>query len=73
MLVNEPFFLTVEYTKFFLAFCFEKEKIAPTETIPNAVLVGKLRKVIDDFQLMDENEEKEMIIRIAEMTSTYPK
>lgn len=35
--------------------------------------MGKLRKVIDDFELMEENEEKEMIIRIAEMTSTYPR
>ncbi len=36
------------------------------------VIVDKLRKVIDDFELMPESQEKEMIVRIAEMTSTYP-
>jgi Zn finger protein HypA/HybF involved in hydrogenase expression len=43
------------------------------DTLGHAVLVAKLRKVIDDFELMSEEEEKEMIVRIAEMTSTYPK
>jgi hypothetical protein len=40
--------------------------------ITNTVLIQKLRKVIDNFQLLEESEEKEMIMRIAEMTSTYP-
>lgn len=73
MFVNEPFYLTADYTKAFLSYCFEKEKSEGTDAISNAVLVSKLRKVIDDFELMEENEEKEMIIRIAEMTSTYPR
>ena len=73
MFVNEPFYLTPEYTKAFLCYCFQKEKNEGSDAIPNAALVAKLRKVIDDFELMEENEEKEMIIRIAEMTSTYPR
>jgi hypothetical protein len=73
MLVNEPFYLTSEYTRVFLCYCFEKERVQPGDCITSTALVGKLRKVIDDFQLMEENEEKEMIIRIAEMTSTYPR
>lgn len=40
--------------------------------LTNSVLIAKLRKVVDDFKLMEESEEKEMIMRIAEMTSTYP-
>lgn len=36
-------------------------------------LVGKLRGIIDDFELAGEEEEKEMILRVAEMTSTYPR
>lgn len=35
--------------------------------------MSKLRKVVDDFTLLEEDEEKEMIVRIAEMTSTYPR
>lgn len=35
-------------------------------------MIDKLRKVIGDFELMTEEKEKEMIIRIAEMTSSYP-
>ena len=31
-----------------------------------------MRKVVEDFELMEESEEKDMIMRIAEMTSTYP-
>ena len=40
--------------------------------LTNNTLIGKLRKVIEDFELMEEDEQKEMIIRIAEMTSAYP-
>ena len=36
------------------------------------VLVAKLKKVVDHFELIDEEEEKEMILRISEMTSSYP-
>jgi hypothetical protein len=73
MFVNEPFYLTSDYTKEFLSYCFEREKIEAADKITNVILVTKLRKVIDDFELLEENEEKEMIIRIAEMTSTYPR
>ena len=40
--------------------------------LTSTVLIAKLRKVVDDFTIMEEAEEKEMIMRIAEMTSTYP-
>ncbi len=56
MLVNEPFYLTADYTRAFLAYCFEKDRVQAGETIPSAVLVGKLRRVIDDFELMEEGE-----------------
>lgn len=35
-------------------------------------MVAKLRKVIEEFELIDEEEEKEMIVRISEMTCSYP-
>ncbi len=72
MLVNEPFYLTSAYTKAFLSYCYEKESIKQGEQLASAVLISKIRKVIEDFELMEEDEEKEMITRIAEMTSTYP-
>jgi hypothetical protein len=53
MLVNEPFYLTADYTQTFLSYCFDKKRVQPTESIPSAVLVAKLRRVIDDFQLME--------------------
>jgi hypothetical protein len=55
MFVNEPFYLTAEYTKVFLAYCFESDKVKPDDSINNAALIAKLRKVIDDFELMEEN------------------
>ena len=73
MFVNEPFYLTTEYTQAFLSYCFEKTKVNLSDSLTKEVLVSKLRKVVDDFILLEEDEEKEMIVRIAEMTSTYPR
>ncbi len=53
MLVSEPFYLTSHYTKVFLTYCFEKEKIDPSDSISNGTLTSKLRKVVDNFELMD--------------------
>lgn len=72
MLVNEPFYMTSNYTKIFLSYCYEKDKVNQNEMLENSVLISKLRKVVEDFELMEESEEKDMIMRIAEMTSTYP-
>ena len=40
--------------------------------LTSEVLIPKLRKVVEEFELMDEAEEKEMILKISEMTSSYP-
>lgn len=56
MLVNEPFYLTPQYTSVFLEYCFDKIKIDPKESISKLVLIAKLRKVIDDFQLMSQEQ-----------------
>lgn len=53
MLVNEPFFLTSDYTKTILSYCYEKEKVGEDECLENTVLVSKLRKVIEDFPLLE--------------------
>ena len=33
------------------------------------MLLGKLRKVIDQFELIDEKEEEDMLLRVAEMVT----
>ena len=58
MLVNEPFYLTSNYTKHFLSYCYEKEEVDPSEMLSATVLIAKIRKVVNDFELIDENEEK---------------
>lgn len=42
------------------------------EQLKSDVLIVKLRKVIEDFPLLGEAEEKEMIQSITKMTCTYP-
>lgn len=39
MFVNEPFYLTTEYTKVFLSYCFEKEKINPSDSLTKEILL----------------------------------
>ena len=40
--------------------------------VSSEVLLGKLRKVIDQFELIDEKEEEDMLLRVAEMVTEYP-
>lgn len=54
MFNNEPFYLTGEYIDGLLKYCFEKNKIKIDEMITHEVLLTKLRKVIEDFKLLDE-------------------
>ena len=54
MLVNEPFYLTSNYTKQFLSYCYEKEKVGSSDMLSANVLIAKLRKVVNDFELIDE-------------------
>lgn len=56
----------------FLAFCFQKEQIRPSDSISSQFLIEKLRKVIDDFELKKEDEEAQMITSISQMASAYP-
>jgi hypothetical protein len=50
MFVNEPFYLTVDYSRILLCFMLEKEKPAHSDTISSMTLIAKLRKVIKDYE-----------------------
>lgn len=58
MLMNEPFFLTTKYTQDFLKYCYEADALDPKATLDSNILIAKLRKVIDNFTLMEESDEK---------------
>lgn len=53
MFVNEPFYLTDKYANALLQYCFESENPTSNGVISNQVLLAKLRKVIEDFELID--------------------
>ena len=53
MFNNEPFYLTGDYIEGLLKYCFEKGKIKGDEVIAHDVLLTKLRKVIEDFKLIN--------------------
>ena len=55
MLKAEPFYLTDKYSKAFLQYAFEKDKIQnKSESIDSETFLKKVRKVIDDFVLAEE-------------------
>ena len=57
MFVNEPFYLTDKYANALLQYCFESEDLKSNGVLSNQILLTKLRKVIEDFELIDEKEE----------------
>lgn len=61
MLVNEPFYLTVDYCRALLSFLLEKERPNHNDTITSLALMSKLRKVIKDFECFGEEEEAKII------------
>ena len=73
MLINEPFYLTPAYTQVLLRYFFGKQVIETTDSLTVDQLVQKLRNLVGEFEMLPEEEEKEMILRVAEMTSTYPR
>ena len=48
------------------------QKPKADQIISNDTLLSKLRKVIDQFILIEEKDEEEMLLRIAEMVTEYP-
>lgn len=46
MLVNEPFYLTVDYCRVLLVFMFEKSKPVHEDILSSTVLIAKLREII---------------------------
>ena len=48
------------------------QKPKADQIISNDTLLSKLRKVIDQFALIEEKDEEEMLLRIAEMVTEYP-
>ena len=52
MLENEPFYLKKDHIEIFLNYCYEKTSIEPNEPLDNKLFVEKIRKVVDDFELM---------------------
>lgn len=66
MLVLEPFFLTDEYALEFLHFCYETKAIKTDDLLEAQRLIYCLRIFIDDFELLEESEEEEMLYKIAD-------
>lgn len=57
MFLNEPFYLTEKYVNILLQYCFESQNPKPNGILSNQALLTKLRKVIEDFDLINEKEE----------------
>lgn len=72
MFINEPFYLTQAYADSLVQYCFESFSPSQSQTVTSELLLTKLRKVIDQFELIDEKEEEDMLLRIAEMVTEYP-
>lgn len=52
MLLNQPFYLTENYATQFLNYCFQKDTIDKAEKLNNTILIQKLKKVIEPFELL---------------------
>jgi hypothetical protein len=72
MFKAEPFYLTPAYAKVFLEYVFEKKDSKPEERTSTETLLKKIRSVIKDFELMDEKEEEDRLMSIAEITTQNP-
>ena len=46
MLVNEPFFLSVEHCRIVIRFIFDKKKLGGSEKITSSSLIVKLRRFV---------------------------
>ena len=55
-----------------MEYSFDKTIISPTDKLSSESLILKLRRVIDDFELIGEEEYKEIVMKVAEVTSSYP-
>ena len=58
MLKAEPFFLKPLYVQTFMQYTFESEQVPADGVITNDVFLKKMRKFIDDFDLVSEKEEE---------------
>lgn len=54
MFINEPFYLTENLGTILLQYCFQSENPKPSDILSNHALLTKLRKMIEDFDLIDE-------------------
>ena len=71
MLILEPFFLTDEYAEEFLHFCYAGKKIKNDDLLGAERLITCLRIFIDDFELLEESEEEEMLYKIADFMTKH--
>ena len=72
MLQNSPFFLTEQQVGSILQYLFDNpERYDEGMQLNVQKLVEKLKKLIKPFELLEEQEEESMDMRIAEMVTTY--
>lgn len=73
MLVNQPFYLTVDYCRALLCFILEKDRPSHIDHVASMTLIAKLRKVIKDFHLPSQEDEHLMVQHCAEVITNHSK
>lgn len=58
MLKAEPFFLKPFYVQIFIQYTFESQNPPKDGVVSNSLFLKKIRKFIDDFELVSEKEEE---------------
>ncbi len=74
MLTAEPFYLNETMTKAIICYIFEKEDMKDENLhISSQTFLRKTRKLIGEFDLLPEEEEEEILSKISQLVSVYPK
>lgn len=69
MLTEEPFYLSKYYTTHFLKLC--QDGSSKASQITSATLINALRSVIEDFSLLEEDAEEQMLYTIANFMTKH--
>ena len=69
MLTEEPFYLSKYYTAEFLKLC--QDGSSKTGQITSTILIKALRSVIEEFPLLEEDAEEQMLYSIANFMTKH--
>jgi hypothetical protein len=70
MLGDEPFYLSQPLATEFMKACLPQQEW-DRSTISGEVLLSNLRRVIEDFELLNEKNEEQMLYRIADFMTMH--